>query len=175
MTRQDCGRILQYHINRNDPETFVVGELAEIFEDAFLIRSISSGGQWEGLALYPMSDLLAVESDTDYLQYLVRLLKLRKQSPPPLPQRKERGLETILTYAQEHRHVVALELYQSGDRDVIGYVIAQTETVIQIRQLSELGQWDGISYVRSDAITRVYLGDTETMSLELLSASDIGP
>lgn len=174
LEQRNCGSILQYHINPNDPETFVAGELIEVFEDSFLIRSISPFGQWDGFALYSMSDLLAVEKGTLYLQYLVRLLTLRNQLPPPPPQRKKNGLETVLTYAQDNQRVVALELNKSGERNVIGYVTEQSESCICIRQLSEFGQWDGSSYVKSSAVTRVYIGDTDTTCLELLSAQDIG-
>lgn len=87
---------------------------------------------------------------------------------------EKNGLETVLTYAQDNQRVVALELNKSGERNVIGYVTEQSESCICIRQLSEFGQWDGSSYVKSSAVTRVYIGDTDTTCLELLSAQDIG-
>lgn len=166
------GSILQYHVNENDPETFVVGAILEVFEDFFLIQSISPLGQWDGFALYPMSDLVSIEQNTVYLKKLERLLQLRNQSALPQPKRKTTGIETILSYAKEKCRVVALELYKSGDRDVIGYVPGKFDPYIYIKQVNDFGQWDGISYVKSTAVTRIYLGDAHIVCLELLSSQD---
>ena len=139
------------------------------FDDFFLVQKVSPRGEWDGFGLYPNSDLVAVSQDAEYLGMLVRLLERKNQTPPPVPKLAETGLKTVLMHGMEHNRMVGLELYKSGNQDVVGYVLAQSNLCVCLRQVGPFGEADGVCYVKTSAITRVYLEDGDLLCLELLS------
>lgn len=163
------GCILQCHVDPNDPETFVVGRLLYAFTDSFVLNQISPYGRWDGLAMYLLDDLVKVEKGTDYIQELEQLLTLRHEIEPGIPPKMNNGLSTILSYAKNSKKPVALELYKSGARNVIGCVSGLEDTLIRIDQLDESGKPDGITFVRRSAISRAFCGDDALTCIELLS------
>lgn len=166
--RGETGKVMQYHIDPSAPETFVVGRLLFVFEDSFILHLISPNGKWDGTALIQLEDLVLVERATEYLDTLNLLLMLQKQEEPEKPQKANTGLETVLAYAAYTEKMIALELYQSGSRDIVGMVLQQKRDVIEILQLDELGREDGITCVRPNAVTRVYCDDEDLSCKRLL-------
>ena len=167
LLERDC--LLQFHIDKSAPDTFVVGKAVGFFDDFFLVQKVSPRGEWDGFGLYPNSDLVAVSQDAEYLGMLVRLLERKNQTPPPVPKLAETGLKTVLMHGMEHNRMVGLELYKSGNQDVVGYVLAQSNLCVCLRQVGPFGEADGVCYVKTSAITHVYLEDGDLLCLELLS------
>lgn len=162
------GKIQQCHIDRSDPETFVVGKVLEIFDDCFLLQTLSVYGEWDGFALYPLRDLVSVEEDRAYLEKMRTLLREKGQPEPEPPTwLSGNGWEQILCYARRHHRLVAMELYGSGLRDVTGHP-GDYGAVLRVDQVDEFGKPDGVSFLNIGAITRIYLGDAGLHCLELL-------
>ena len=146
----------------------MVGNIVSVFDDFILVQKVSPRGEWDGFALYLKSDLVAVSRDEKYLGMLEKLLKLKHQIPAPLPRRLSGGLKTILTYSEENKKIVAIELYKSGNQDAVGYVTKQSKTYVCLQQVDPFGKMDGVSYIANDAITRVFVGDADLVCLEML-------
>ena len=70
--------MLQFHIDKSAPDTFVVGKAVGFFDDFFLVQKVSPRGEWDGFGLYPNSDLVAVSQDAEYLGMLARLLEQKE-------------------------------------------------------------------------------------------------
>lgn len=166
---QWSGSILQCHVDPSDPETFVVGRLLWTFADSFILNQISPYGRWDGVAMYLLDDLTQVEKGTDYIKRLEQLLTLRHEMEPSAPAKRNDGLSTILAYAKDCNKPVALELYKSGNRDVIGCLSDLDDDFIRVEQLDESGREDGITFVRRSAISRAFCGDDALTCIELLS------
>ncbi len=92
----------------------------------------------------------------------------KNQTPPPVPKLAETGLKTVLMHGMEHNRMVGLELYKSGNQDVVGYVLAQSNLCLPETSWP-IWEADGVCYVKTSAITRVYLEDGDLLCLELLS------
>lgn len=163
------GSILQCHVDPSDPETFVVGRLLYSFRDTFVLSQISPYGRWDGFAMYMLDDLTMLERETDYIRELERLLVLRHETEPTAPAKMSDGFSTILAYAKTCNKPVALELYKSGNRDVVGYISGLDDDFIRIDQLDESGKSDGTTFVRRCAISRAFCGDAALTCIELLS------
>ena len=161
-------KLMQFHVSINDPDTFVVGNVVGVFDDFILVQKVSPRGEWDGFALYLKADLVAVSRDEGYLGMLEKLLRLKHQIPAPAPRRLSGGLKTILTYGEENKRIVALEVYKSGNQDAVGYIIRQSKTYTCLRQVDPFGKMDGVSYIANDAITRVFVGDADLICLEML-------
>lgn len=163
------GEIMQFHIDKGDPNTFVVGCLSTFDTKWFLLQSVSYLGKWDGLALYLNSDLVSLETEVSYLEKMNILLRFRNEKPPNVPETKKNTLFALLEYARETGKFVAIELHMSGDRDVIGSVHEIYKNAVQIRQVDEYGRYDGETLVSTEAISRVFLDDEELKCLKILS------
>lgn len=64
LLERDC--LLQFHIDKSAPDTFVVGKAVGFFDDFFLVQKVSPRGEWDGFGLYPNSDLVAVSQDAEF-------------------------------------------------------------------------------------------------------------
>ena len=162
------GTVMQFHIDENDPETFVIGQLIQIDDKWFLLRSISPSGKWDGFMLCLLSDIVSVQQDGDYLEKMTLLLTLRDSTPPDIPYINQTALINLFTYAKEADSLIAFELYMSGKRDVIGNIQLWNDNTVHIAQIDEFGKADGETLVLMDAITRAFVSDDELICLELL-------
>lgn len=168
------GKIIQCHIDRGDPESFVVGNLYYSNNDWFLMQDISPSGHWNGLALYMQSDVVEVKESTDYIQRIKLLIKCRNESKPYTPFVSNDPLISLLGYAKKTNHIIGLELHASGYRDVNGTIGSINACTLCINQVDEFGRADGKSYIAIDSITRCYVDDEESQCLEMLKAQHRG-
>lgn len=167
LTGSQLGKIIQCHIDRDDPETFVVGRLLSFDTVWFLMHDITPSGRWNGIAAYMQSDIVQIEDRTDYLQRINTLLRCRGENQE-LPSMKSPLLLSMLTYASDTNRIIGAEINASGVRDVNGFVEDMCDHSVCIHQLDEYGRNDGKSWIHIDAITRCYIGDDESMCLEML-------
>lgn len=163
------GRVLQFHIDVGAPETFVVGQLVWMNKQWFLVRCISASGKWDGLALYLLSDIVAVHTDGEYIRKITYLLHYRKDPLPSIPEIGAHALADFFKFAKETHKMVGLELYMSGCRDAIGFIISFDNHMLCIQQVDEYGKPDGISFIDDDAITRCFIDDEDLLCLKLLN------
>ena len=78
--RNQTGKLIQCHIDPDDPETFVVGVFICCDEDWLLLKDISSYGESNGFALYQRSDLVSFEDNSDYINRIALLMKYNHAS-----------------------------------------------------------------------------------------------
>ena len=164
------GRIIQCHIDKGDPDTFVVGLVAYADDNWFLMKDILPNGYWNGFALYPQTDVVSIEKSSEYLQRVATLVRYRKQSEPHIVNLSSNPPLELLAYAGNAKKIVGIEICSSGYRDVNGIVSEITNDTLVIRQLDEYGRDDGVSYISIDSITRCYLDDEESEILTILSS-----
>lgn len=177
LTEKHIDRIIQCHLDSNDPETFVVGKLIEISDEWFLMQDVSYLGKWNGLALYETADIVSVSTENEYINKLQFLLKHRNEDPFSISMPKDNLLKNVLLFAAKHRKAISLETCSSGCRDVIGFVDKIEHENVKILQYDEFGRADGISYVDMKEITRCFIGDEDLICLEILVKGhwDISP
>lgn len=163
------GHIIQIHLDAVDPDSFLVGRLCWVDRTWFLMQDISSLGKWNGLVLYRQEDVISIEENTAYIEKLKKLIDLRGDTAPNIPDLLDSPLSKFLLYAQTQNTVLGLELCASGYRDVDGYVCSLANNILCVEQLDEFGRDDGRSYILLDSITRCYIGDNDSECLLLLS------
>lgn len=160
--------IVQCHIDKGNPESFVVGQIVYVDSKWMLMKDISTSGRWNGLALYKRSDLVSVKKKSDYLTRMQILVNHRNRTEPPVPIMFGNPLITLLQYAKETSAVVGLELLSSGHCDIYGFVSSVDHHYISVHQIDEYGHDDGTSLISTSVITRCFLGDEEAECLEIL-------
>lgn len=163
------GSVMQFHIDSTDPETFVVGQLVYLGDEWFLIQSIAPSGHWDGIMLLLCSDVVAVDTHSEYLQKMGRLLPWRGTVPSAFPRLHDEPLPELLNWAITTGMFVALELHMSGTRDVVGCVRSCREGMVCVEQVDEYGFPDGISFVSIPSVNRCFLGDDDLQCLQFLA------
>lgn len=162
------GKIIQCHIDKWDPDSFVVGRLWYSDDTWLVMQNISPSGRWNGVALYQMVDLVRVTVQSEYLKRTKKLIRLRKESAPQVVAISGCALTAVLRDAMQQSTFLSFELWQSGGRDVSGIVEDVTDQVVRVRQIDEYGVADGYSFISMEAISRCYVDDEEAKCLQML-------
>lgn len=163
-------KIIQCHLDINDPDTFIVGRVCWLSDEWFLVQEVSEYGQWNGISLYLQSDVVAATETSTYLHKLQHVLHERNEQPMPIPSLHKHPFPELIQYLNENRRMCAFELLRSGDRDVVGLVCSYSSNSICVSQITEDGEFDGESLICISAITRVFIGDYHLQYLEHLSS-----
>ena len=94
------GKVLQCHVDKGDPETFVIGRLLAFDNLWFLLQDVSPSGYWNGFALYLVTDLVRIQETSRYLERVNILLTQRSQKKVSEPPIKSNLLADLLNYAK---------------------------------------------------------------------------
>ena len=166
------GEVIQCHLNFNDPDTFVVGTVIDANEEWFLLCSISPYGKFDGYILYSQSDVVYIEFNTRYIEKLKTLWSIHHLESKLTCQFKA-TIDDFLKYAKSSDRVVCIELEKSGCRDLKGFVNRIDNDTIEFVELDDYGSFYGNAKISYASITRCFVEDDESTSLELLSNSGV--
>lgn len=161
-------KLIQCHIDHEDPETFVVGYLIAHDEEWFLMKDVSISGECNGFALYKKSDLYSVESSSRYIDKIAFLIDFKDTVWPELSILRGHLLPQIIDVCMKEKLVAGIELYASGLRDINGIIESFDDKILTIRQIDEYGIYDGMCWLDVAAITRVFFQDEESTNLKIL-------
>lgn len=165
---KQIGELMQCHIDPDDPETFVVGILYAYDEEWFLMKDVSSYGEENGFALYKKSDLISVEVKSDYIEKIAFLMRFNNTMWPELQVSDNNLLIQVIQLCFAKSTVVGIETYASGFRDINGIIEGIEGNIVIIRQIDEYGRYDGVSWLDTGAITRMFFNDKESTYLGIL-------
>ena len=163
------GKIILCHINKEDPESFVAGKLLASDTGCFVLKLISPAGRWDGYALYMRSDVVSIDSEDQYIDCLKILLSNRVSEDYATPDLEGNLLIDLLNYAKTYGLCASIELFKSGEKDVIGFINTVDNSFTAVEQLNEFGERDGESLVRTGAITRVHVADDDCECIRILA------
>lgn len=162
------GQHVQCHIDKGDPESFVLGKLLYADDRWFLMNDVTPYGEYNGFALYSTEDLVFVEENTEYIRMIMRLLEHNHALSEDVLIQDDDPLTFVLKLAKTSAKVIGIEVYASGIRDINGIVEDIGENSVVIKQIDEFGRCDGRSWIKLGAVTRVFWDDKESMCLQVL-------
>lgn len=160
-------KVIQCHIDSGDPETFIVGRICWVSDTWFIVQEVSICGEWDGISLYPQSDLVKIVDNSKYLCNLMYVLEKRGEHPMPIPQVKDFPLQALLQYARDNNNMCSFEQNKSG-YNIIGSVSAFDDHYVQIDQYTEDGEPDGSTLILQSSISRIHIGTHFLRYLEIL-------
>ena len=162
------GKVLQCHVDKDDPETFVIGKLLAFDNLWFLLQDVLPSGHWNGFALYLVADLVRIHETSRYLERINILLTQRSQKRVFEPPIKSNLLVGMLNYAKTNGRIIGFELQFSGYRDINGIILDFSEGKICVQAVNEYGEKEDDVCLELDAITRCFVEDDESECLEIL-------
>lgn len=162
-------KTVQCHLDYEDPDTFVVGEIIDTNDKWMLMRDISPYGRYNGVALYLISDVLYIEEDTVYIGKLKKLIDKRYADKNYCGSIKSADILQFLEQVKFNSRIVCVELEKSGVRDIKGYVESIENSFAEILVVDDYGNYYGKAKIPLSSITRCFAEDDESVCLEWLS------
>jgi len=155
--------------NSENTQVSSFGLVQGVSDDWVLLASFSLFGFYAGFIIIKHEDVFRCESKNKYSERLLKLYQLRKQKHPIVDLTSGNLLRDLIQYAQKNQLVVTIELRDSGNPDLIGFIGDIKDDLITIDQIDFDGNADGDSVISFEDITRVDCDTEAQMSLKLLT------
>lgn len=141
--------------NSDDTTKFAYGRPLCMDDVDFALYLISPNGEYDGILVQEINEILYIERDEQYAQKMQTLCAEHRFPEIRLPSEAESVKTNILLYAKENKKVVALEVQYSGIDDITGFVETLENGLCTIKELDAFGQVQGTAYVETDRITQI--------------------
>lgn len=167
--RFKAGKISQYHVDTENPNSFIVARLVHRLSEGLLLSVLTPSGVWDGFLYLNNNAIGRIDSDEEYIQRLLTLSKLKGQVEPRELYTVFNSFKSIIDYSVSHHLVIGIECYESGGIDLTGMIAGYDECFLEILQMDDYGQTDGYAFVRPEAVTRMCFMTEQMHDIELLS------
>jgi len=161
--------IVSLYTNDEDTEKFSLGFVQGVSNDYVLLASITPYGFYDGYIIKNYNDIYRVESNDKYGESKKKLYNLRSQNHAIIENKTDNLILCILEYALINHLVVSVELHDSGNNDLQGFVSNIEDGKIWIDQLDPYGQSDGKGIALIEDITWVACDAEDEQAIKLLA------
>lgn len=141
--------------NAADTTKFAYGKLLCVDDINFALYLISPNGEYDGILVQEINEILYIEYDEPYAQKMQKLCATHVFPEVCFPSETESVKTDTLLYAKENGKVVALEVQYSGMDDITGFVETLENGLCAVEELDAFGQPQGTAYVEIDRITQI--------------------
>lgn len=159
---------LEYHLDPDDPEIFVIGKKVCSDEDWFILEEVTSNGQFDGFSLYKAKDLVMTQDNTDYMNFVRALMFFRYDPPSVWPSFENNPFLNFLSYSKQIDKPIALELMESGEINARGFVSEMSDEYISLNQVNEFAHKDGKILISLRSITRAFIMNRKLEDIDLV-------
>ncbi|MDR1940273.1 MAG: hypothetical protein LBQ40_05730 [Clostridiales bacterium] len=164
-TRELCG----VYTDADDTSKFSVGYVLDCDETFFLLESIDQYGKADGVLCKPIEKVFNIEIKNEYITNIRRLLEYYGRQ-------KYREIEcgcgmtrSLLLFALKEKKVCAIELYESGNKNIIGFIKDAGDKIARVFLVTEAGKPDGEAFIEINRISHISCDSSDERKIELLS------
>ena len=161
---QRCQEVLSLYVNEEDTYRFTVGRIRNVYTDDFIMEHLAPGGAYDGLSVMRIADVYRMTIGDEYTKEVVAVASPQTGERAALPA-EETALRALLRYAQDRQKIVSIELHDSDNTDVLGYVEALGDQLCLVRELNRSGGDEGVSALDLEAITMLSCDGEEERAL----------
>lgn len=163
----DDNRCVSIYSNSNDMSKFIYGRIISVNEDYIAIYMISPDGDFDGILVKQVDEVVRVEVGGQYDEKMKKLL-LSCELPAFDHIFCDNFFESLLQVAVKTKKIVSIELMNSGYDDVVGYAEELNRETCTIKQVDSYGHSDGVSIIAIDRISQIsYDSQNEQRILKL--------
>lgn len=148
-------KYVSIYANENDTSKFVFGRILSVSEKYFAIYMIAPDGNYDGVLVKCLKDLIRIEIDDKYSNKMKQIIKSANENRFNFSLDNQNIIGAILDIAKTTKKIISLELLNSGENDVVGFVESVNSNICVIKQINEYGEEDGYSYIFLDNITQI--------------------
>lgn len=171
-TAEKRKELLGIYTNYQDSTKFAAGYILASDDQFVLLGHIDPKGNYDGYIVKKIESIYLVEQGGKYLQTIGKLFKSKEQRADWGIKRKKGKLDILLmlfNYAKENQLIISLELVDSGNEDVMGYIVDIEDNSIVCQTVDDYGGKGAIAYFDVRNITHVVCDSEEGHVVELIS------
>ncbi len=159
---------ISVYTNVNEADKFIYGTILSVDENRIAINMINPNGDDDGIKAFAVNNIFRVENGGLYHKKMEKLLSLDNPPNYNINFIENDIMKSILLFAQSTKHIVSVELCDSGYFDVVGFVSSIDKTDCEVQLIDEYGVNDGNAFISLLDITAVQLCSDDEKRIEKL-------
>lgn len=142
------------YTNIHNTSKFIFGRILAVNEDDIVIDMISPDGKFDGILATKIDKIYRIELDGQYAEKMKKLCPKDRSYSEIIFETNDLKYD-LLSYAFESKGVLSIELIDSENYDIVGFVDELSDKQCKIKQVDEYGFKDGYSYIDIADITEI--------------------
>ncbi|MDE6200501.1 MAG: hypothetical protein K2M47_01285 [Clostridiales bacterium] len=159
--------LCEIYTDIDDTSKFAVGYIIACDSDYTIVEMYDSHGHYDGIACFLTDTIFNVATKTEYLVALTKLIDYYKEKSSYSVE-SVADINKILSVIKSEKRICEIELCESGNSDISGYIDTFNDDVINVCKIGDYGQNDGTAVVSRHTISFVEFDSTDTVKLEIL-------
>ena len=141
--------------NYDDNEKFDVGFILAASEEYYIIKNINEEGKYNGYILGEMSNISALGVRENYLYNILVLYDMAKRRHLLKDIEGSNLIVELLNYSKKENYIISLEVNNSGNFDVQGFISSVDEKCIIVDKINDDGKKDGYIYIDTESVNSI--------------------
>lgn len=156
------------YTNNSSTTSFIFGKILCFDETFFVIEAVSPNGIFDGIIVKEIDSLVYIEHDSQYSKKMLDLMRIHNYKAPQYNITDSCILSSAIGIALENKHIVSIELLNSGLYNITGFIDGLSEEICKINQIDQYGNEDGHSIIQLSSITQLCFLSEDELCIELL-------
>lgn len=155
----------------DNPSNFCAGFLVGLDEEYCIVEAVTPEGRYDGYNLFLVENIERVAYGGQYAKKL-KILTEKAHWLSAGYSFSPDFLQSIFEYSLKYRKVLRIELSNSRERDIIGFVSKTSPGFCTIQCINSYGCHDEVCVLSTENITQICCDDEECRMLESLMEND---
>lgn len=149
----ETNKFISIYCNDN-MDNFLYGKLLSLNDFEFALMLISPNGDFDGILVKEINNIIRIEFDGQYEEKMSKLISFHTEEYCSNIDNNDIK-RAVLSLAKNNTKIVSIELQNSQDVNIMGFVEKIEENLCKIKQVDDYGYYDGYSYVYISEITQI--------------------
>jgi hypothetical protein len=163
------GELCGVYTDADNTNKFSVGYICGHDGNFFLLEKIDPYGQNDGISCQPIEKIFNLEIKTEYIKDIQKLFDFNKEKRRKAIKCGDDAVRALLKYANENGKICAIELYESGCDDLIGFVKRVKDGILSFDLVSERGMTDGETFAEISRISSISCDSSDEKKIAVLA------
>lgn len=160
--------IVLLYTDEDDTEDFSSGYIARCTDNEIIMLCLDTCGRYDGVAVKMIEDIIKLEYGGQYSERLKKLNSFKNEMSKFQYIEKDNAFLSVLSYAQVKRKIVKIEILNSENDDVIGYVEEINNNILTVELVDYYGLKDGRAIIDIENINYLECDSEYERARELL-------
>jgi hypothetical protein len=144
-----------FYTDLTNSNKFIYGRVLAVDKDNIALYLVSPDGVPDGIVVKRTCDIIRVEVNGLYAEKMQKLIVLHHSEVREYDLKSDKIVNSILLLAHQTRHIISIEILNSGYDDVVGFVNQLQDDLCVVKQIDMYGHEDGMSYIQIPDITQI--------------------
>lgn len=157
------------YTNYRNPNLFSVGYIVYVDEKSYILYEISPYGKFNGYSCELIENIVKIEKNSKYLNNIEKLINYYNfKIDTIIIDEKKPLIFEFLEIIKSSNRICSILTYNSEIFDIVGFIKTFDEKVIEILQIDENANDDGLIMVDLDNVDKIVCCSDDEIKLENL-------